>query len=212
MGVYQPLRYSISSLRQLPSCRSNNSKALRIKVSDFLQNSVLSGMRISLEHDGLGTLFACVVNAGGSLVSIADGHSAPYQLSPTEILLELRKYGFLITYNPRSTLSGDQLQYLMTLKGLHFDKIRVLEVRHVTSLVTAYTRHIVVFNVSNNPNWLSNTYAASTAEFDTAIQNGSAIDITNISVTKQYDWTWLDYVANIDDILADNATIGADSL
>lgn len=205
MSVYQPYRYNISSLRQLPMCRSNNSRALHIKVTDFIQNTMLSGMRILLEHESFGVLFACVVNSSGSLISNEDNMSIPYQLSPSEILLELQKYGFLITYDPRSALSGSQLQYLMTLQGLKFDKIRQLPVRHTTAVVTAYTRHIVAFNASYNSNWLSNTYAASTEEFDAALRNGSAVDLTNISNTMQYDWSWLDYVANIDDILQDNA-------
>lgn len=208
MNVYQPLRYQISNWRQLSQCMSNNSRELHIRITDFVQNYMISGIRIKVEHDSLGVLFACVVGASGNLVSTPVGSDIISELSPSQIISELEKYGFLVTYNPASALKGNQLQYLMTLKGLHFDKLRVLKVRHNGSNITTYTTHIVVFNIKENPNWLDNNYAPPEPEFVRSLQKGSAMDITNISNTQKYDWSWLDYVANIDDILKDNAEVG----
>lgn len=208
MSVYQPLRYQISNWRQLPQCRSNNSRELRITVSDFVQNFMLSGLKISIEHDMLGTLFACVINASGNLISPPPRDHVLRDLTTDQILLELEKFGFLVTYNPRSVLKGDQIQYLITLQQLHFDKLRILRVRHSSNLGISYTTHIVAFNVKQNPSWIDNNYSVPDAEFINSLQNGSAMDITNISDSHKYDWSWLDYVANIDDILKDNATIG----
>lgn len=209
MSIYQPLRYQISNWRQLPACKSNNSRELHIHVTEFVQNFILSGLRIRVDHDTLGTLFACVVGAGGNLISSSSDSNIPFELTPVQILSELEKYGFLVVYNPRSLLKGDQLQYLMTLQNLHFDKIRVLKVRHIGSDVVAYTKHIVAFNIKENPNWIDNTYSASDSEFSKALTEGSAISIDNISETQKYDWSWLDYVANISDILKDNAEVGS---
>lgn len=209
MGIYQPLRYQISNWRQLPACKSNNSRELHIHVADFLQNFTLSGFRIEIRHDTLGTLFACVIRASGNLVSTSPGSDVPFELTTSQILAELEKYGFLVAYNPRSLLKGDQLQYLMTLQNLHFDKIRVLKVRHVGSDVVAYTTHVIAFNIKENPNWIDNTYAASDTEFSKALTEGSAMNIDNISETQKYDWSWLDYVANISDILKDNAEVSS---
>ena len=170
---------------------------------------MISGFRIEVCHDTLGTLFACVIKANGNLISNSLDSDVPFELSTTQILAELEKYGFLVSYDPRSLLKGDQLQYLMTLQNLHFDKIRVLKVRHVKSTIVAYTTHVVAFNIKENPNWIDNAYAASDTEFSKALTEGSAMNLDNISETQKYDWSWLDYVANISDILKDNAEVSS---
>ena len=121
----ETLRYKISSWRQLPDCLSNNSRELRIHITDFFNNEELRGFRISLEHTTLGVLFCCVLQARGSIVTDEDEYGAS-ELTPEEILKELRKYGFEITYEPIKGLSGNLLDYLITLDKLGYDKIRVL--------------------------------------------------------------------------------------
>lgn len=204
-----PLRYKISSWRQLPQCMSNNSRELHISVTDFIQCDILSGFRIQIKHDKLGILFACVLNSSGTLVSCPKCN-ATYEFTPSQILSELEKYGFLVEYNPEANLSGDQLQYLMTLNDLHYDKIRLLNVWEIDSITgeKIYNTQVVAFISSVNPYWLNNGYSCSKSEFNSALNSGSACNLTMISDTRKYNWSWLSgFVANIEDVIQDNAEV-----
>lgn len=205
-----PLRYNISSWRQLPNCLSNNSKDLSIHVSDFMNNSCLTGFKISVNHTTMGTLFACVIGARGSLVSRDPEQSllddpVTTDLSTKDILKELYKFGFHVTYCPRKNLSGDQLQYLITLKGLHFDKLRKLSVWKTVNGEKQFSVKLVAFQSEELYNWLNNGYSPSYTEFSQAVTSGYAVNLTEISYTRNYRWDWLDYVASVDDVLRDNS-------
>lgn len=202
-----PLRYQISNWKQLPNCKSNNSKQLHLHVTDFIQNNDINGVRITLDHEIYGELFSYVVNASGSLVSTFD-KDIEYELTTDEILTQLAKYGFLITFHSWEDLSGDQVQYLMTLQNLHFDKIRLLSVWDAPNGVKEFKLHVVAFQVEQLPDWLNAGYAPSKTEFLDALNSGYAINISAISETRNYRWDWLyNWVADIGDVLADNAKL-----
>lgn len=202
-----PLRYQISNWKQLPNCKSNNSKQLHLHVTDFIQNNDINGVRITLDHDVYGQLFSYVVNASGSLVSTFD-KDIKYELTTDDILIQLAKYGFLITFHSWEDLSGDQVQYLMTLQNLHFDKIRLLSVWDAPNGVKEFKLHVVAFQVEQLPDWLNAGYAPSKTEFLAALNSGYAINISAISETRNYRWDWLyNWVADIGDVLADNAKL-----
>ena len=199
-----PLRYNISSWNQLPGCLSNNSTQLHLRVSTLLHDRRLNGTIIKVEHEDFGTLFACLVDGGGPLLS--ERHmNGIRELSTPAILAELEKYGFLVTYQPQKHLDGDQLQYLLTLNQLGFQKIRLLNVHRYSNGVQEFTPTVVAFNIKPNSSWLNNWYSASEKEFLEAINNGSAINISAMSKDKKFKWDWLTYVADIEDILKDNA-------
>ena len=205
MSLQEPLRYKISSWRQLPNCLSNNSRKLRIHVTDFFNNEELRGFRISLEHTSMGVLFCCVLQARGSLITDEDEYGAS-ELSPTDILKELEKYGFLITYEPIKGLSGNLLDYLITLDKLGYDKIRVMNVWHTENGVQVSDTKIVAFQVDPLGDWLNNGYSASQKEFVEALDKGYAINLTDTSRTKNFRWDWLyGNVLNIEDVIEDNA-------
>lgn len=206
MSLQEPLRYKISSWRQLPKCLSNNSRELRIHVTDFFNNEELRGFRISLEHTTMGVLFCCVLQARGSLITDEDEYGAS-ELSPTEILKELYKFGFYITYEPITALSGNLLDYLITLDKLGYDKIRVLNVWHYTSNGSQESdTKIVAFQANPLGNWLNNGYSANEKEFLDALNAGTAINLTDTSRTKNFRWDWLyGNVLNIEDVIEDNA-------
>ena len=197
--VRPPLRYQISSLRQLPKCLSNNSRNLKIEVADFIQNDLLQGLRVSVVHNTLGTLFSYTFHARGRIVSCGKDELSVYQL-----LHELSRFGFIVDYDPRPHLSGDQLEYLMTLKGMHMDKLRILSVYSVVNGKKHYSSYIVAFNIEQNPKWIQYDYTPSDEEFMKSLVEGNAVSL-NQSAGRLYNWDWLDYVANIDDILRDNA-------
>lgn len=200
----RPLRYEISDWHQLSKCQSNNSRDLKIHVTDFIQDERLQGLRICLKHRVFGTLFACVLDSKGSMIS----NFAPnmvYELTKDQILAELRKYGYLITFKEYNTLPGNQLQYLMTLDQLGYDKIRILSVWSIENGCRKFEPNIVVFKVEPHPQWLNAGYSASLSEFTDALVDGSALNITNISNTLNFQWDWLvNWVADIDDILSNN--------
>lgn len=198
-----PLRYHISDWHQLANVKSNNSRKLSIHIADLCQSDKLTGLRISIYHEDYGNLFTYILNANGQLLSDCNG--LRYGLSGNQILHELEKYGFLVTYSPAKRLCGDQITYLMNLKSLKFDKLRILSVWHIEDSVKVFNHYIVAFNIKCNESWLNNGYAASENQFGDALKSGSAVNITDISHINSWDWTWLDYVADIDDILRDNS-------
>lgn len=202
------LRYRISDWHQLPQCKSNNSRELFIKVADLIQNDILTGIKISVKHTEFGTLFATVVNAKGNLVS-EDFTDHVFTLSTDDILAELYKYGFIVQYREETVLSKEQIAYLETLQGLNFDKIRFITVEHTVKSIITKDTMIVCFNVEQNPEWLNNTYNPTYKEYDDALLNGSAMNISNVSKTHNYSWDWLwGKVMSISDILA--AQVGDD--
>ena len=197
-------QYKISNWHQLIGCQSNNSRELHINVTDFIQSKVTTGKRISVNHARFGCLFSTVLGCDGSLVT-SNSLEVITDLDPGTILSELRKYGFYVQYDPVDKLPGDQINYLMTLRDLGFDKLRILNVWHLENGVKVFVTYVVAFNVSENVQWLNSGYAPSKTEFSRSLENGTAINLTNISNTKNYRWDWLyNWVANIDDIIADS--------
>ena len=199
-----PLRYNISNWKQLSNCLSNNSRALRITVTDFIQNTKLTGLRISVVHPEFGTLFSTVLHAEGDLIS-DDYVDSVDALTNEEILNELAKFGFYVTYEGRSHLSQGQLDYLVTLQTLHFNKLRRLTVRTPADPVKPDQTMIVAFDANSHLDWMNNDYVPLKSDLDAALIAGTAINISTISDTCNYDWSWLDYVASIEDILEDNS-------
>lgn len=206
---YKPLRFQISSWRQLPGCKSNNSKHLSLHVSDLFDGNTLNGFRIILEHDKYGILFATVINAQGNIISpesdSPENDLVVHNLPDSEILAELAKYGFYIDFHKNKHLSGDQISYLLTVQKLHYNKVRLLNVWDASTGVKEFTRHLVVFKEENLGRWLNNGYSPSIDEFTNALINGYAIDITHVCCAPRFDWSWLDFVANIDDIVRDDS-------
>ena len=194
--------FIISDWYQLSKARSSTNTKLRVAVSKINDMPILDATCIRVIHDDYGVVFAATVRAKGEILE-EQPTGGIFYLTPDQILSELYKWGFYVEFSVRESLSSDQLSYLETIKRLGFDKLRVLPVIKNTSC----TNHLVAFNVEQNPNWLAQTYKAYYNEFCNALENGTAVDLTNISESKQFDWTWLDYVANIDDILQDNAEV-----
>jgi len=188
----------------LSECKSNNSRDLSISVGDIIQDKRLRGLKILLNHIDFGPLFACVINAKGNMISELNDNLVA-ELTPQQILTELSKYGFLITFNPREHLPGNQLAYLQQLIGFGYDKIRILNVWKLVNGVKAFNWYVVGFNANKNEFWLNNGYSPSDKEFMEALRNGSAINISAYSKTNNWSWSWLDYIADIGDILEDNS-------
>lgn len=198
-----PLRYNISSWDQLVGCMSNYSNQLCIKVKKLVNDSRLTGTIIEVFHQEFGPLFCYVVDGKGPLLASSD--PLDYEMTTAALLKELQRYGFFVTFNPREHLPEDQIEYLKTVQKLGFDKIRVLDVYTYTSDGTRLMNpHIVIFNVEPNPGWMDNTYSASLDEYTYAITQGTAFNLSSMSEARRFHWDWLDYVANIQDIIDEN--------
>ena len=199
-----PLRYNISNWLQLSECKSNNSKDLFITVKQIIDDGShrLQGINILVNHNQFGTLFACLVNADGSLLSPDPISGIIKEFSTDEICEELYKFGFDVTFHINQHLSGDQISYLMTISDLGYDKLRRLYVQDKPD--GRYSEYIVVFNVAKCPEWINLDFTCGKKPFAEALINSGAMNLTDLRQTKGFDWTWLTYVANIDDIIADN--------
>lgn len=203
----QPLRYQISDWHQLPGCKSNTDKCLKLTVADFIQDPRLSGTRISVEHPTFGNLFTYIVDLSGNIVSSLslDGKLQAH-LSIDDILVQLARFGFLITYKEYQHLSGNQLQFLMTLHNLHFDKIRLLNVWDTESGVKQFKLYVVAFQIEPLPQWLNSGYAPSNTEFQQALTKGYAINVSALSESQHFSWDWLyNWVADISDVIESNS-------
>lgn len=202
-----PLRYNISNWLQLSECKSNNSTDLYITVRQIIDDGShrLSGTSILVQHNQYGVLFACLVNSNGTLLTPDPESGIIEEFTTEEILKELEKFGFLVTFEINQHLSGDQISYLITLDGLNFDKLRRLDVYEYDRLGNkTFAEYIVAFNVEQCDGWLDANYVCSKTEFLNKLNEGVAINLTHISITKSFDWTWLTYVADIEDIIEDN--------
>ena len=194
-----PLTYSITDWHQLKNCLSNNSRDLRIVVSDIFNDEILTGLRIQIVHQLYGPLFVCVLNAEGELITKPTG-SDQIEFTTERILQELAKYGFFVTYDEVKNLPQDQLDFLYTIMGLGYDKLRLLAVKgkDMPNML-----HLMVFDVDKAPaSWLINTHVATFAEYTAVLQVGGAVNISDKA--SRWRWEWLDFVANISDILEEN--------
>ena len=202
----QPLRYNISDWHQLKDVLSNNSRTLHIEVTDLLDDdkgsAPVTGTQITVKYDGYrNALFSYVINPSGSAVTPG---IEPY-LTKDQILTELSRWGFLVTYNPMRHLPTSLIEYLTMLNTLGYDKIRLLAVNYTSFGREIRDVYVVGFMVEGCPEWINNTYETTLTEFKNALYQGAAINISALEPTKNWDWSWLDFVADIDDILEENA-------
>jgi hypothetical protein len=198
-----PLRYNISNWLQLSECKSNNSTDLYITVKQVIDDGShrLTGIIILVNHTQYGTLFACTINSTGSLLTPDPTSGIIKEFTTDEILAELNKFGFDVTFEINQHLGGNQISYLMTLYDLGFDKLRMLEVQQLDGM---YSNYLVAFNVDKCPDWIQNDFTCGRKVFLEALNNSGAMNLTDLKQTKGFDWTWLTYVANIEDIIEDN--------
>lgn len=202
-----PLSYNISNWMQLAECQSNNSIDLFITVKQVIDDGShrLSGTIILVQHTQYGVLFACLINSKGSLLTPDPESGIIKEFTTDEILAELNKFGFDVTFEINQHLSGEQISYLITLSGLNYDKLRKLPVYEYDSQANKiFSDYIVAFNVEQCPEWIQQEYTCSKTDFLRKLNDGVALNLTHMSQTQLFDWTWLTYVANIDDIIEDN--------
>ena len=197
------LRYRITSWDEIGGCLSNNDRRFHVHCITISDEDLRCKI-IRLDHEKYGTVFAGMVEGTGSMLTKMDGINY-HMFTPSEILDELEKFGYIISYERDENLSGDQLDYLINLNNLGFDKIRKIRIasRGTTTDSTTIKTIVVAFKISGVPaEWLDNTYACPIAEYHQAVDNGTAINISAISQDRNFSWEWMDdTVMSINDIL-----------
>lgn len=199
----QPLRYSISSWYDLPKCLSNNSKELKIFVEDILDDDSLVGTLISIYHKKYGALFSHLVDSYGEIVTPTP-HGRPHEFKYTEILEELAKFGFVVEFTPQLHLSDSMKSYLKTLQHLNYDKLRIITIKSSSKYIIdnlETINYVVAFSPDKLPKWLDNMYDPSKSEFSDALMAGDACNVSMSPEGKHLDWSWLDYIASISDLI-----------
>lgn len=145
-----------------------------------------------------------MIKGSGTLISKndEDGRALPF-LTTDQILEQLAKFGFIITYDVKSNLPGNIISYLSMLYDLGFDKItRVCVEDHVVDGVMYYRPTTIVMKTElGNDDLLTFECRVASQKFrDKLVANS----IMNVSNEPGMTWDWLKYMANISDILDEN--------
>jgi len=199
-----PLRYNISSWAQATECLSNNSPDLSISVASITDRA-LNGQIISVQHALYGTLFAAATSGDGIIVSDNDGFGNPITwMSTEEILNQLARYGFYITFKVQAHLAGEVLTCLMKFYNIGFTHISRIKVKLENETENSFIA-VVTFDGASLPDWLSYPCEIKYKDYLKALADGYAFNVSAISQFLNLDWSWLTFVANIEDVINENA-------
>ena len=194
----QPLRYSISEWDQLTQCLSNSSRDIKIKVS-HIDDKRFSGTTIKVTHAKYGVLFAYTVDIDSN-ITFKNEYGIYNELTSDEIIAELEKYGFFISFEHFPSVKKEQIDYLESVKRLGFTKMRLLEVIDSRgSIEKAY----IAFKTGFDDNLLVNRYKVSKKAFGELAASGSICLLTDCLQGISFSWRFLDgYIFNIEDVIS----------
>ena len=199
------LRYQISDWTQITNCLSNNSRSYYLSLSKQLDGNKLRGLVLNVNHSKYGVLFAAMIQGTGSLITDKDeaGHEIPF-LTTEEILRQLMKFGFYVTYDVKSNLPNNILSFLATIDNLGFDKISKVVVTKrdkITGQQINDVATIVFKTVPENEDILAFSCELSETKLNEKLQKNILMNVTK---EKNMQWDWLHYMANISDLLDEN--------
>ena len=199
-----PLRYRISRWQQAAECLSNNSRNLYITVSEFVNNETLQGTIIKVEHTEFGTLFAAMIKGEGRIVTRWDEENnlLPW-LSVPQILTQLKKFGFDITYKEITSLDDQTIDWLMNIRNAGFDKISQVVVISRQNGIKIPHKYTIALKSDENSDLLTFGMSISSAKFTSRTSAGKILSLEDYDT----DWGWLDSIYNINDILQENSDI-----
>lgn len=195
------LQYQISDWKQLSKCKSNNSPDLQICVSEYMQNQDIEGVKVEVKHPIYGTLLAYTILPKGQLITDITRKNLEVMHKQT-LLNELSRYGFYVDFQEEENLSSGQVALLRTIQGLKFDKIRMFSINDASyswedSLV------ITAFNIESHENWLNAGYSPTKREWESAILDGTAFNVSGLDEAKKYNWDWTyNAILDLDQILS----------
>ena len=144
-----------------------------------------------------------MIQGSGELITNIDeeGQDLPF-LSTDEILKQLMKFGFHITYDIKKFLPLDTLSYLSQIYNLGYDKITcvALEDKNVSGN-RIWNKTVIIFKSEFNDDLLTFGCKLTRKQFYNKLEYNTIIDVTH---EKDLNWEWVTYTANIIDILNEN--------
>ena len=163
----------------------------------------LNGMVVSVSHPNYGVLFAAMIEGSGILITDVDeeGIDIPF-LTTEEILRQLMKFGFYITYDVKDNLPIDVFVFLAKLEDLGYDKItRIALESYDVSGNKLWLPTIIVMKSEFNPDLLTFDCKVTKKAFQAKLSEASIINVTH---EPGMVWDWVTYIANISDLLDEN--------
>lgn len=122
-------------------------------------------------------------------------------MTTDEILKEIERFGFLVTYDEKSNLPNETISFLATLDNLGYDKINIIIVKEILNKSVYWRPYAIAMKSSFNTDLLTYGIKITQPVFFAKLASGSILNITN---EDPLHWDWLKYVANISDILDEN--------
>lgn len=145
-----------------------------------------------------------MIKGSGSLLTDYDeeGNYLPF-LTTEEILKQLLKFGFIIKYDVKSNLPSPVFSFLARIDDLGYDKItKVVVVKKGLEGTRIREQVVLVFKaVPDNMDILKFGVVISQA---TLAKKLEANIVMNVTHEEDMTWDWLNYTANISDILDEN--------
>lgn len=163
----------------------------------------MKGRILQVNHAQYGTLFAAMIDGSGELVTTYDeeGDIIPF-LTTNQILKQIMKFGFYVTYNVPSNLPNNIIDFLSTIDNLDYDKITKVSVRerNKEGYMTWRTK-VIVMKSAENTDLLEFGCKITKTKYLDKLQANS---IMNVTEEEGMSWDWLTYIANISDLLDEN--------
>lgn len=159
---------------------------------------------IQVRHANYGVLFAAMIKGSGSLLTDYDeeGNYLPF-LTTEEILKQLLKFGFYIKYDVKSNLPSSVFSFLARIDDIGYDKItRVGVAKRNREGSRICEETVLVFKACpENSDILKYGAVISKSTLDAKLEANIAMNVTH---EEDMVWDWLNYTANISDILDEN--------
>lgn len=200
----EPKYYAIDNWRQACNATSNTDPTLKIKYTQFVNNTCLEGGRIQVVHPEFGVVFSCFTQASGTMVD----YDPNAFLDTPSILLALRQLGFDIKFKVNPVINSATRQYLQSAWNMGYTSIRwaVKQYPRKTDatvygdkyihkeIIEAHTRVVICFDENKRPDYMN--------QFIQPIKNFSG-DVMVIDLAKDpsLDFSWLSVPMNIQSIL-----------
>ena len=144
-----------------------------------------------------------MIDGHGTLITAQDDEGAdiPF-LTKDEILKQLMKFGFYITYDVKNNLPEFVLDFLYKVMNLGYDKIsRIALESYDVNGNRVWRPTVIVIKSGYNTDLLTFDCKVFRKKFDEKLECNTLMNVTH---EPGMIWDWLAYIANIEDILDEN--------
>jgi len=144
-----------------------------------------------------------MIKGHGSLITeiAEDGGDLPF-LSTQQILDQLMKFGFYVTYDVKNNLPQETFNFLAQVLDLGFDKITRVALETIDDCgIKVWRPTILVMKSEYNTDLLNFDCKLARKAFNQKLTDNVLMNVTH---TDNIQWDWVIYIANISDILKEN--------